>query len=445
MEENSKLNNKYQKIDVDKEIISETASQSPESDSSPDKGSRKKQPKEKKVKEKKVKEPKPKKEKKVKEPKPEKPKKEKKEKAPKEPKPPKEKKIKEPKVPKEKKVKEPKPPKVKKEKPPKVKKEKAPKPEKVKKVKEPKEKKPREPLKTKDFVTIGVAVLALLLIAGIFALKHFSETGAPENPTGTNNAEIDKMAEIQVAREGVGVNLVQSDIPAVFYGFSADYKLQYYQFINGKMVPVKSTGTVTALVDMGNETLPVTINYVELGDRIFGIGLFRADRTNDVYFYDKVVFKLTNLPKSFKESGKALLLASIGDSAVTKKDVMWSESFTLDLATGATSRFLKIINRTIDMNGAGVQDFCMLPEAGYKAQSSFVPFITAREYEADSGKQDIFIKQGAKETLFASDVYGKFFLTEGETVTFMRKTTTGFDVVKKTGETEEKFAHTMDI
>lgn len=368
-----------------------------------------------------------------------KPEKKKKEKAPKQPK---EKKPREPKQLKEKKVKEPKAPKEKTESKFTVainkKKEeiKAKQLEKKNTPKQPKEKKPREPLNKKDFATIGIAVFALLLVV-VFAVVKF----APESEIGTDFTESttlaeDKLASIQVVRDGVAVNLVQTDIPDVFYGYSSTYELQYYQYKDNKMIPVKSTGTVNASIDMGNETIPVKIDYVQLGEKIFGTGLFIANKTEGVYFYDMLAFQLVNLPAGYSEDGKALLLATTSKNVLTQKVTLWPESFVVDLETGKTSRFLKVINRNIDITtGAGVEDFCMLTNEGYNA-SGKIPFITAREYEAGSGQQDIFIKSGKDEKLFANDVYGKFLLTDGNSVIFMRKTDKGFDVIRKTGEDE---------
>lgn len=351
-------------------------------------------------------------------------------------KPLKEKKVKEPKAPKEKKVKEPKPPKekkVKEPKPEKVKKEKAP--------KQPKEKKPSEPLNKKDFATIGIALVAVIL-ACTFAYFRFFYDDTPQIDNTTElveNTVVEKLSDIQIARNGVLVNLVQTDIPDVFYGITPDYKVKYYQYRDNKMVAVQATNSITTEVDFGNETLPVTINYVKLGSKVFGIGLFVAEEGEDVYFYNMMVFKLTNLPAEYSQDGKALLLATTSKNALTQGDILWPESFTIDLQSGKVSRFLQIVNRSIDINtGAGVTDFCILTKSGYTSTATQIPFITAREYEQGSGKLDIFVKNGTKETLFAEDVYGKFLLTDGDTVVFMRKTNTGFDIIRKKGETEIK-------
>lgn len=481
LEENKSLNNKYQSIGEEDLVIEEPVKE--------EKPKKEKVKKEKAPKEKKVKAPK---EKKVKEPKPPK---EKKEKKAKDPKPPKEKKVKEPKKslfakeektettkqpeiiieevtpemrrseevvlptiksvkkvseekpkkekvkkekapkqPKEKKVKEPKPPKEKKEK--KIKEPKQPKP---KKEKAPKEKKEREKLNKKDFITMGVAVFAVVMIALVIGFNFFTrEDLNVDSPESTTVGTGEKLSDVQISRGAVRQNIVQSDIPDIFFGFSeSDYTLQYYQYTNDKMTAVKSNATVKTSVNMGNEEIPVTIDYVKLGDKIFGMGLFKADQNQAVYFYKMLVFKLVNLPKGYEQEGKALLLATESDNALTQKDILWTESFVVDLNTGKTERFLKITNRTINMSGAGVADFCMLTSDGYNSTSGQIPFISGRKYELNSGKQDIFVKNGAKEDLLISDVYGKFLLMDGNDIIFMRKNGVSFDVVRWTNGEEQ--------
>lgn len=482
LEENKSLNKKYQTIGEEDLVIEE-----PVKDERPkkEKAKKVKEPKEKKVKapkEKKIKEPKPPKEKKIKEPKPPKSPKEKKVKEPKnslfakeekkettkqpeiiieevtpemrrteeivlptiksvkkvsEEKPKKEKvkKVKEPKQPKEKKAKEPKQPKEKK-----IKEPKQPKP---KKEKVPKEKKVREPLNKKDFITIGIAVFAVLMIALVVGFKFFANEDLNIDSTeSTTVANGEKLSDIQISRGTIRQNIVQSDIPDIFFGFSeSDYELQYYQYTKDKMTAVKSNATVKTSVNMGNEDIPVTIDYIKFGDEIFGMGLFKADQNQEVYFYKMLVFKLVNLPKGYEQEGKALLLATESKNALTQKNILWTESFVIDLNTGKTERFLKITNRTISMSGAGVADFCMLTSDGYNSTSGQIPFISGRKYELNSGKQDIFVKKGAKEDLLISDVYGKFLLTDGNDIIFMRKNGVSFDVVRLSNG-EEKVIRT---
>ena len=315
------------------------------------------------------------------------------------------------------------------------------KPKKQKKVKEPKapkEKKEKaelaEPVTKKDYATLLLAVIAVVLALSFVVVKYFPKNNDPTvEGEQTTIAEQD-LANIQISREGSLRNFVQSDIPSIFYQFSSDYSLQYYQYRDSRMVPVKTTGTLSATVDFGPAKLPVTIDYVKLGDDIFGIGLFRPDQHPNVKLYNVklVLFKLTNLPKAYASNGKALLLANVATSADLEKDVnAWTESYTVDLASGKCSRFISVGSRTIDpTTGAYVAGFGVLTKVGYNATSGKIPFLSARYYEAGAGKDDVFVKDGTKESAIIKGIVNKKMIVDGNAVIFMRYTNSGFNVYR---------------
>ncbi len=359
-------------------------------------------------------------------------------KKPKKPKTPKEKKIKEPK---EKKIKEPK----------------------EKKDKPKKEKKKREPLQKKDIFTIALSFAALILVActGFFAyfnsrtdekkveiVSKISFLGKifPEYVINEGSGEDEnknKLSTIQIARDGVIVNLIQTDFPNVFYGINTDYSIQYYQYSNGKIVPVKYTDSIDLKVDMGSGILNVKMNYVKNGEYLSGVSVYTSNKDDGVnYFYDLVVFKLTVLPPKYNKEGHALLLASTDKSALEGNDSLWAESFDVNLSNGSMTRFLSVVNRNIDEKGAGVFDFCILNRAGYTSTMQKIPFISSREYPSGSGMQDIFVKDGAKEERLASNVYGRYLTADSSKIVYLRKTTTGFDVIHNTNG-EEKIARSF--
>lgn len=356
----------------------------------------------------------------------------------------KEKKAKSDKAPKLKKIKESKEPTVKEPK--------------AKKAKPQKEKKPHEPLEKKDIATIAVSFTALVLAlcVGFFAyfnsrtddkkielVSKISFLGKlfPEyvvNPNSSTGDEKNKISDIQIARDGVYVNLMQTDFPSVFYGINGDYTVQYYQYSDNRMIPVKYTDTVDLKVDMGSGILNVKMNYIKNGEYVSGISVFTSDNSDGVnYFYDLVVFKLTVLPPKYQQDGHALLLASTDKSALENNNVLWTESFDVNLKDGSMTRFLSVVNRNIDEKGAGVADFCILNKAGYTSTAQKIPFISSREYPVGSGMQDIFVKNGNKEELLASNIYGKYFAVGASTVVYLRRTTTGFDVVHNTNGEEK--------
>ena len=306
------------------------------------------------------------------------------------------------------------------------------------KEKKVKEKKEKEPLAKKDYITIAIAVIAVLAIAAL-AIYYFRG-----NPTDNNNGQetttqADKLADVQIVRSGTMVDLIQSDIPDVFYGVTSDYKVKYFQYYEGEVHAALATNNISLKVDLGSATVPVRINYVELGGKTFGFGLFTAEEDSDVYFYDMVAFKMTDLPEKYRREGHALLLATTSKKALTSNAINWNESFDVNLETGETTRFLKNINRRMDNEtGTYESNFCLLSWAGYTSASDKIPFFTAREYPLGvEDMQDIFVKTGSNEKLLASDVYGRFCLMDGNTVIYMRKTTTGFNVIYNKDGNEE--------
>lgn len=330
---------------------------------------------------------------------------------------------------------------------------------KEKKAKEPKQKKPREPLAKKDIATIAVSAVALIFALCLGFFVYFNSRPVekkiqivskitflgkifPEYAVNPNSSELGQnenmISKIQIARDGIFTNLLQTDFPSVFYGINTDYTVQYYQYSDNRIIPVKATDTVDLKVDMGSGILNVKMDYVKNGEYVSGVSVFTSENNDNTnYFYDFVVFKLTVLPPKYHRDGHALLLASTDKSALESSEVLWTESFDVNLKNGSMTRFLSVINRTIDEKGAGVSDFCMLNRAGYTATTQKIPFITSREYPVGSGLQDIFVKNGNKEELLASEVYGKYLTLDSTKTVYLRKTTTGFDVIHNTNGEEK--------
>ncbi len=341
-----------------------------------------------------------------------------------EPKPEKEKKVKEPKPVKEKKVKEPKPVK--------EKKVKEPKPEKQKKVKSTKAEKQNvefeEQLTKKDHITF-VLVLFTLVLAIAFVVVKFLPVFNQENNAEETTTEMADIAQLRIDKENVMFQYVQSDLKNVFYSWSPQYVLQYYQYSENKIKPVQPTGKVTAKVKMGDDELSVNMDYIQVEEGVFGMAYYNVD-TNVVY--KKVVFKLTNLPKGFEQEGKALLLATTDTNAMSGENNKWTDSFIVDIETGKTTRFLS----NTETDSEKISGFSVITDEAYMTTDGKLPFFSTRKHEAISGKRDLYIKEGAKETAFAQDVYGDYAIVDGSSVIYMRATETGFNVVKKDGEEE---------
>lgn len=325
----------------------------------------------------------------------------------------------------------------------KEKKKKQPKEKKVKEPKEKKEKKPKEeveraepePATKMDYFTIIIALIAVALAITFVVVKYFPSRQEGVSGETTTVASEQELASIQMFRDGYLTNLVQSDIPDVFYQFSSDYSIQYYQYRENRMVPVQTTGVIPAVVDYGPTEITVDVEYVQLEDKVFGVGIFRPSQHPGVPLYNiqSIIFKMTDMPTGYGSEGKALLLAKIvkGVSIESEFDE-WTESYTLNMSTGKTSRFLKIINRNTDpTTGTYVEDFCVLTESGYKSTSGKIPFFTARDYDVGVENEDIYVKNGSGESVLIRNASRRLLIVEGDAVIFLRKTETGFNILRK--------------
>ncbi len=282
----------------------------------------------------------------------------------------------------------------------------------------------------KDHLTFILIIIALLLTIVFICVKFI--------PFGNNNSQdintvtdvMEKVSEIQIQRDSAVGHYIQSDIENVFYVYTADYDLTYYQCDNDKMNELKASGVVNATAEVGTEKLPVKIDYIDVNGQLFGTGIFRASESQGNYYHNMVIFKLVNLPKDYEQDGKALLLATTNEDAVSQKCTVWNDSFIVDLSTGKTERFL-----TAD-DGVYSTGYSILTDEGYASVNGRIPFFTTREYDATTNKRDIYIKEQKKETIFATDVAGSFLYTSGDAVSYLKVTDTGFNAVKKENDKE---------
>ncbi len=282
----------------------------------------------------------------------------------------------------------------------------------------------------KDHLTFILIILALLLTIAFVCVKFL--------PFGNNNTQNSgvviepgkKVSEIQIQREGASGHFIQSDIDNVFYAYSSEYKLAYYQCNNNKMIPIQPTGTVEAVVELGQDKLPVKVDYVQKDSQLFGTGVFRATENQGNYYHSMVVFKLVNLPKGYEQEGKALLLATSNTEAVSQSCNIWTDSYIVDLVTGKTTRFLTSDN-SIYSTG-----YSTLTDEGYASTNGRIPFFTTRESDVTTNKKDIYLKADGKESLFAKDVAGSFVFTDGDVVSYLKVTDTGFNVIRKEDDKE---------
>lgn len=314
----------------------------------------------------------------------------------------------------------------------KEKKQKAPKEKKEKKAKKVEESTdvqnenaPAEIMTVKDHLTFILIILALLLTIVFICVKFIPFGNNATQNTGNNAVVNENISEIQLQREGASGHCIRSDIENIFYMYSQEDVLAYYRCDNNKFIPVQPTGSVEATVDLGQDRLPVKIDYVQIDDELFGTGIFRAKDTEGNFLHSTVIFKVVNLPEGYKQEGKALLLATTNEEAISQYCNVWTDSYVVDLATGVTTRFLSSDNNIFSTG------YSILTDEGYASTNGKIPFLTTREYDAVTNKKDIYLKDGKNETPFAKDVAGNFVCVDGDAICYLKSTDKGFNVIKK--------------
>lgn len=287
-------------------------------------------------------------------------------------------------------------------------------------------------------LTVILAVLALTALAGALYLKFFADTcsGTGTGSSANLSANAD-MSTIVLSQTRILIPYSKTDIPSVVYVASPNGQIQFYEFDGKNYNAIDAGGSMEISITLSGQHIPATIYYIERDGILTGFGLFTPDSSDtEVYIYDFVLFKVTQLPKAYAQDGKCLLLVHTDKNQAYSDEIVWEEAYTLDRASGATERFLNENNRTVDITGAVRPDFCMLTDTELTAPTSVLPFFSSRNYGQDAGSNDIpidiFIKNGkAKEVDAVTNVLDTYAkpLDDGGFV-YIQKTDSGFNTVK---------------
>ena len=293
-----------------------------------------------------------------------------------------------------------------------------------------------EPMTMKDHMTFILIILALLLTIVFIVLKFIPLGNNDQQNTEADVIASENVSEIEIRRKGIAGHLIQSDIDNVFYAYSEDYSLTFYQSDDNGMKEIKPAGSVNAIADVNNGKISVKVDYVEVEGQLFGAGLFRKTNSQGNYLHDMVVFKLVNLPEGYDADKKALLLATSNSEAVSQSCNVWEDSFIVDLESGKTTKF-------ISNNGNMYLSYSILTNEGYESTNGKIPFFTTRDYDATTNKKDIYLKDGNKETRFAKDVAGSFVYVNGDTVSYLKSADDSFNAVRN-GNGKETLIFSLD-
>lgn len=255
--------------------------------------------------------------------------------------------------------------------------------------------------------TVLTVLLALIAVAAVVSLLvYYVGRNRPDTPAEPIRPDVTDLGSITLSNKAINVPYVTTDIPSVVYTADTARQIKFYEFNGSEYLPVEQTGQLELHLLLSNQQIPVTIHYIERDGQLTGYGVYTASENDDIYIYDFLLCKITNLPKGFEQDGKCLLLVNTDKKNVYSLSPVWEESFILNRETKEMTRFLSDGNRMLDVNGAMRKDFFMLTDSSLENDFAAVPFFSSRMYEM-SGEDtpvDMFIKTTASEELAVSNV-----------------------------------------
>lgn len=285
----------------------------------------------------------------------------------------------------------------------------------------------------RNVITAILVILAVIsLVFALFMKNQLqNQKDNPQAATKNNDTEnaIDKMTEADIS---LNKPLLKTDLTGYFYNYADDGTVTFYKYENNAYTPVTDgVSTLNVTVSMSDRDIPATVYYLNIDGKYCGYGVFLSANHPEVTVYNYALFHLTDLPS--KENGKALILVNSDSSAAYKNARVWDDAFTVTLSNGSTARYFIEKNRGVDKTGAKRRDYCVATDESISLFSSYTPFFTSRDYQADANgniKADLYTKSGSAETKVAEDVLGYFVYPTDGGFMFIKRTETGFDIMR---------------
>lgn len=290
--------------------------------------------------------------------------------------------------------------------------------------------------KEQKIETVKLAITLILVVAAIiaviFVMKFYLQSrNNTENP-GVTKTEVTDLRDITLSSKLVSVPYVQTDIDSIVYTANSAGTILFYEFNGTDYSQIVETGSSEVVIPLSGQQIPVKIHYIERGGKLAGYGVYTADETDDVYIYDFLLCKITDLPSGYSQNGKCLLVANTDINSVYSNEPVWEEAFVLDRASGKLTRFLSDGNRMLDTKGALRSDFATVTNNEIKSATGVIPFFTGRAYDTSSElKTDLYLKNKNSEMLAVTDILDKYTKnTEDGGIVYIKAITGGFSTVK---------------
>ena len=290
-------------------------------------------------------------------------------------------------------------------------------------------KKKRKKNKMPYYIASAMTVLAAASVGILFYSGGLNPAGQTTTTAVVAQAGEAKTAEGFVSRTAVDYPLIQTDMDGVYLSANPYGLLEFYEAQNGTFTPCADTQTMDIQVTCSHQEIPTKLYYIEREGRVTGYGLFLTTLyEDDVRLYDYAFFHLTDMPEGYG-SGK-MLLVDFDEGDFARADKTYTEVFSLDMATGKSTRMTSDNGRTVDNLGRLRTDWAQMNEALLQLGGTKL-YLSGRNYQLDSTTADIIRNNdtsNTKPTWVASGLWEKWMHTEDGTLYYAKETESGFEV-----------------
>lgn len=272
---------------------------------------------------------------------------------------------------------------------------------------------------------------AVALAAVVCVIVFYFKTVASRNEPSIVKEDVKDLKSITLSEKSLAMPYVTTGIDKIVYTADSAGGIVFYEFNGTEYAQIAETGTMDVSVPLSGQQIPVKVHYIERDGKFAGFGVFTSASSEDVYIYDFMLVKITNLPAGYEKDGKLLMLANTDIKNVYSINPVWEDAYYISRDGSSVSRFFIENNRTLDINGAMRSDFSRVTDKELSSATGNIPFFSARSYDTLGAATDIYVKtpKGESEAVKGVlDTYAK--PTEDGGFIFVRATNGGFEFVK---------------
>lgn len=288
-------------------------------------------------------------------------------------------------------------------------------------------------------LAIILAVAAAASAVAFFMTRGESKEETPQTQTAAqvfSLAGSEYTAKIKTAGSQ-GEIFMPTDKDNLYYTATLKNEIEFYVFNGGAFTKApyeKKTTKVT--LNASDDSIPVTITYIDADGLTVGYGVFTADMSSSVKEYAYAFVKIAKKAAGYGDG--YWLLADFDKDNFYRADKVYSEMYNYKTGQSAVSTAVSQNTRLVDKNGTYRQDWTMLTDEFIKNLGSSKYFMSSRYYtqEETGERTDIMVYSTAyRPTVAAKDIIGYWFVSNSDGMHYLKKDGTGFcSITKKDGK-----------